>query len=276
MRATLISLGLIVSSLLGLAGCGSSGTGDPSGSEPVEITFESGAGDAPRFSPDGSQIAFIKSDLKGGNDLTVMTKSGDQPTTIAPSQGYPSGAAWSPDGKQIYFSSSGGISVVAASGGMPTLVADDFAASVPDVSPDGKTLVYTSNGSTSTLVDLANPTMPKTLDIVATTLRFSPDGKTLAFVDSEDKVKLMDVASSQVTDVVDAGTYLASLAWFSDGKRLAITSKEGIEIVTLGTTPSRSLVRDEFAATSLDLSPDGKTIAYIVNGSTSIYLLSGF
>lgn len=277
MRIPLISLGLVVSSLLGLAGCGSDTDAGPSGSDPVEITFTDGSGDAPRFSPDGTKIAFIKADAKGDNyDLTVMTSAGEQPTKVAAAGSYLAGPAWAPDGKQIYFTADAGLSLVAASGGAVTVVADAFAATQPDVSPDGKSIVYASNGSSAAIVDLADPKMPKTLSVVATTLRFSPDGKSLAFVDTDDKIKLMDVASGMVTDVIDAGTYLASLDWFADGKRLAITSDKGIEIVTLGATPARSLVRDEFAAKSLDLSPDGKTIAYAVNGQSSIFLLTGF
>jgi Tol biopolymer transport system component len=111
--------------------------------------------------------------------------------------------------------------------------------------------------------------------------RFSPDGATIAFVQSTQKadsseLAVMASAGEQRKTLALAGTYLASVDWFSDGKRLAITSDKGIEIVTLGSSPERALVQDEFAATSLDVSADGKTILYSVNGSTNIFVLSGF
>lgn len=267
---------LLFSSLLALTGCGSSDTpGGPTGKEPTEITFDKGA-DEPRFSPDGAMIAFVQENgTSGDTDLAVMDPAGDQRKVLAPAGDYLSGPAWSPDGKQIYFASSDGISMIPAAGGTATVVVMDFATLDPDVSADGKSLVYAVNGGDLRLVDLANPTMPKDLGTPGTSPRFSPDGKTVAFEDNE-KIKMLDLATSQVTEIVDGGTYLASVDWFSDGKRLGITSDKGIEIVTLGTTAERALVRDEFAAKNLDVSTDGKSMVYAVNGSKNLFVLTGF
>ncbi len=278
MRTSMFTLGLLFTSLLGLAGCSSSDSTGGSADAPLEITFTDSSAQEARFSPDGKTFAYVTTET-GNSDtsnLAVMTVAGEQRKTLAPADGYLAGPAWAPDGKQIYFGSSVGISVVAASGGTPTMAVDDIATLDPDVSPDGKRLVYATNGGTLQLVDLADPTMAKDLAVHGTSPRFSPDGKTIAF-ESEEKIQIMDLETFMVKDVsIDAGTYLASVAWFPDGKQLAITSDDGIEIVTLDSPPTRKLLREEFAAKDIDVSHDGKSIAYGINGSKNIFVLSGF
>jgi Tol biopolymer transport system component len=262
-----------------LMGCGSDSPSDPgdTGASPVEIDFTDGtAASEPRFSPDGAMIAYVQSTQMGdSDDLAVMDAAGDQRKTLAPAGTYLAAPAWTPDGKQIYFSSDSGISMVAAGGGTASVAVMDFATLDPDISPDGKSLVYGINGGNLRLVDLANPGSPKDLGASGTSPRFSPDGQSIAF-ESGETIKRMELGSGNVTDIVEAGTYLASLDWFPDGERLAITSDKGIEIVTLGASPGRTLVRDEFAATNLDVSADGKAIAYSINGSTNVFVLRGF
>jgi Tol biopolymer transport system component len=282
MRLFTITSTVLLSSCfaLSLAGCGSgdtsSGTtGGAAADAPTEITFADGSvGQKPRFSPDSAKIVCGKA-LGDTAVVAVMDPAGGQVKTIAESDNFLDGATWTPDGKQVYFASGAGISVVAAEGGTPTVAVNAFAALDPDVSPDGKSLVYGTNGGALQLVDLATPTMPKALGAMGTSPRFSPDGKSIAFESSE-HIKTMEIATGTVTDIVDAGTYLASVDWFADGKRLAITSDKGIEIVTLGATPTRAVVREEFAADNLDLSPDGKSIVYGVNGQKSLFVLKGF
>ena len=275
MRAPLLTVGLLFTSLLGLAGCGSSDTPGGTGDGPTEITFTGNSAGEARFSPDGATLAYVESTTNDASNLAVMTATGEQRKTLAPAGGYLAGPAWAPDGKQIYFGSNEGISLVAASGGTPSVAVMAFATLDPDVSPDGKSLVYGVNGGNLQLVDLADPTKPKDLGVKGTSPRFSPDGKSIAF-ESNEKIQRMDIATSAVTDVVDGGTYLASVDWFPDGKRLAITSDSGVEIVTLGSPPTRKLVQDDFAAKDVDVSPDGKKIVYGINGSQSLFVLTGF
>jgi Tol biopolymer transport system component len=275
---------LLLLPLLGLAGCGSSDppsddddNGGGSDNSPLEIAFAGGAaGEEARFSPSGDTIAFIQSSIMGDeSDLSVMDAAGNNRKILAPAGTYLAAPAWTPDGSQIYFSADGGISLVSAEGGAASMVVMDFAAMDPDVSPDGKSIVYSINGGSMKLVDLANPATPKDLGQSGTSPRFSPDGQSIAF-ESGEKINQMTLSTGEVTEILDAGTYLASVDWFPDGQRLAITSDKGIEIVTLGASPSRTLVRDEFAAKNVDLSADGKAILYGINGSTNIFLLEGF
>jgi Tol biopolymer transport system component len=283
MRFLTTTLGLLFTSVfaLSLAGCGSSDpTGGGGGSDiaPTEITLakEFLAG-KPRFSPDGKTIAYIQSSSTSLDkaDLAVMDSTGGARKTLSPANSYLAAPAWTPDAKQLYFSADAGINVVAAAGGAATMISNDFTATDPDVSPDGKSLVYAPNGGSMTILDLTDPTLKKDLGSSGTSPRFSPDGKSIAFAD-DDKIKTMDLASGTVTQVADGGSYLSSVAWFQSGKELAFTSDKGVETVTLGASPVRTMLHEEFAAESLDLSHDGKTIIYSVNGSGSLFVLTGF
>ena len=151
------------------------------------------------------------------------------------------------------------------------MVVKDFAATDPDVSPDGKSLVYAINGGTMKLVDLANPATPKDLGVNGTSPRFSPDGASLAFA-SRQKINVMDIASGKVSEVADGGTNLVSVDWFPDGNRLAITSDSGIEIITLGATPKHTLLQKDFAARSVDVSLDGKSLIYGIVGGKNLFV----
>jgi len=280
MRQSTSPASLLVGSLLLLAACGSPersrGNNNGSGSHFLEITINDGAqGGHPRFSPDSATIAFIRTPMGAPEEIARMSTVGGEQKSLAPAGTYLAAPAWAPDGKQLYFASDPGISAVSPDGGAATVVVDDFATMDPDVSPDGKSIVYGLNGSTMQLVDLANPTMPKDLGQSGTSPRFSPDGLSIAY-QSSDKIMIMTLATGAVTEVVDAGTYLATVDWFADGARLLITSDMGIEIVTLGATPTRALIRDEFASTDVDLSPDQKSLAYSINGSKNIFVMAGF
>jgi Tol biopolymer transport system component len=282
MLRSMLTFGLLLTSLLSLAGCGSpergSGDDDDGGGSKLSTLKFTGdlAGDEARFSPDGEKLAFIQIAIMGdAYDLGVMSPSGQDRTILAPAGSYLAAPAWSPDGTKIYFTSDNGISVVAADGGTALMAVDAFAAMDPDISPDGMAIVYGINGGSLKLASLVDPEAAQTdLMEFGTSPRFSPDGKSIAF-ESGDKIKIMTLGAGMATEVLDAGTYLASVDWFPDGKRIAITSDKGVEIVTLGESPDRKLVRDEFAAKNVDVSPDGESLTYGINGSNDIYVIKG-
>lgn len=109
-----------------------------SGSAPVLIaTGLTGDHRWPRWSPDGSGLAFVANDA-----LHVIPVLGGAPqlvTTLGDIGGQPS---WSPDGTRLACSDSGGISVVAVSGGSPRRVIHTLEAHSPTWSPDGRRIGY--------------------------------------------------------------------------------------------------------------------------------------
>ncbi|MGI9174186.1 MAG: DPP IV N-terminal domain-containing protein, partial [Rhodothermales bacterium] len=76
------------------------------GSDPVQLTFFEGSfASTPRWSPDGTQIAF---DSKGGEDegaadVYVMSTAGDQPRPLTTSEADDFAPSWSRDGQWVYF-----------------------------------------------------------------------------------------------------------------------------------------------------------------------------
>lgn len=270
-------------SFLALTACGPSVGGNPDITI-QEIRFDK-VSDEARFSPgDGNRTAFVQSTRRitdtdtGGKEtfnVMVMNNLGTGRTPLALSGSRLVGAAWSPDGTQIYFASDEGISVVPADGGLSSVVVNDHSTVDPDISWDGKQLTYSGGDGYLKLVDLFNPTLIKDLNTKGVSPRFSPDGKTIAFADDQ-KVKTIDVETFKVKVIVSAGTYLASVSWFPDGKRLAMTSDAGIEIVTLGPPADHDLLKEQFGAQNVDVSRDGRYIIYNVNGDTSMYVLSDF
>ncbi|MBS1151450.1 MAG: hypothetical protein H6Q89_3148, partial [Myxococcaceae bacterium] len=95
---------------------------------------------------------------------------------------------------------------------------------------------------------------------------------------SDEHFKLYKFSDQSVSELGLAGTYLASVCWFADGKRLAVTSQQGIELLTLSDTPvsRKSLYPDAFASTGCDVHPDGTKLLYRVNGQRGLRVLSGF
>ncbi len=236
-----------------------------------------------RWSPDGKKIAFhhSTSGSMGVDSIAVMDETGANLKLIADAGTYLASVAWAPDGTTVYFSGSGGIGKVPAAGGPVSAVKSAFAAMNIDVSKDGQRLSYSVNGSsTVTILELVDG--GQTFLGMGEGGRFSPDGTQLAYIarqnepdgGNDEHFKLYKFSDKSVSDLGVAGTYLASLCWFADGKRLAATSKNGLELLT---PPSgRQTIFEAFAVTGCDVHPDGTRILYRVNGQLGLRVLSGF
>ena len=63
---------------------------------------------APRFSPDGRWIAYLKPSTEGVSVLNVVPAAGGTPVQITSDPSWSDKPRWSPDGKRIYFISNHG------------------------------------------------------------------------------------------------------------------------------------------------------------------------
>ena len=257
------------------------GGGGGGGGGITEITLGVDGGQRlvnPRFSPDGTKIAFTQLGSQD-DELAVMNTDGSGHTVLGSNASYLTGFDWSEDGSELYFSGNSLYRMPAGGGASEQLLTGlgGFASYDPDLSPDGTRLVYAVNGSTLQLVDLTQtPPTVSPLPVRGNSPRFSPDGTAIVYADRETNfIRLVDADGGNVRDVVASDGFFASVDWFSDGERIVATTDEGLEIVTVATGARRRL-RSDGAVLSLDLSADDKRLVFTVNGQLPLYVMSGF
>ncbi|HYL77923.1 MAG TPA: DPP IV N-terminal domain-containing protein [Bryobacteraceae bacterium] len=124
----------------------------------TQLTHDATPDQAPRFSPDGKSIAFIRD----RRELRVIDTDSKQERLVASGSlgggfGPGSGAAWSPDGKWIAYASAAdralrNIYVVPTAGGAPRQISflANTSASGLQWSPNGKYLLYNTGQRTET------------------------------------------------------------------------------------------------------------------------------
>ena len=113
--------------------------------EPTDLGVN---GDAPRYSPDGTQIAYATSSA-----VEVMDADGENiRELITEDISYLSSVAWLPDGENLVITSQRGIELVEVDSAERSTLVDGFATMSVDVSPDGTDLVYAVNGQSNLTV----------------------------------------------------------------------------------------------------------------------------
>ncbi|MCE9611002.1 MAG: PDZ domain-containing protein [Chthoniobacter sp.] len=119
------------------------------GGAAVRLSSPRGAESFPRFSPDGTQLAF-SGNYDGNGDVYVMPVTGGEPRRITHHGASDRVLGWYPDGKALLFASqmlsfterASQLFKVSSAGGMPEKLPvpyGEFGA----ISPDGKLLAYT-------------------------------------------------------------------------------------------------------------------------------------
>jgi Tol biopolymer transport system component len=234
---------------------------------------------APRFSPDGQRLSFSYGPLGEDDSLAVVGLDGKNLQVLTAGCSTWCESAWHPTSGELFFTGEDGVRAVSATGGAARLVHDPFGSvSSVDVSPDGKTLLLDGFDIVLfTLADGSTREIPTQENVYG--LRYSPDGKKAVYQDfSTEAVRILDLETGTATTLIDTDNYLTSADWFPDGNRLAVLTDESLEILTLqqGAEPTRQVLRDGFALKDVDVSPDGKSIAYCINGQPSIFVLTGF
>ena len=160
----------------------------------------------PRWSPDGTQIAYVatptpKADDSGLSDIYVLDLAGRKSRKLVENPGPDGAPRWSPDGRTIaYLSRIDGkratgqqdLMMVPAEGGTPHAVNSDFLPQPGAVtwSPDGRTLWFTATvRTTSELFSVAaaggQPRQLSDTRGVMSPITLASDGRTVAFTRSD-------------------------------------------------------------------------------------------
>jgi Tol biopolymer transport system component len=187
----------------------------------------------PKWSPDGSKIAFLSSLQAPGSpsDLYTMNADGTGKRNLTPGEGDVSTFSWSPDGGKL--ASSGTVILIANADGTDSRsLTDGFA---PAWSPDGGRIAFRSGRGISIIN--ADGSGRKALtdpgnDQVDLGARWSPDGRVIAFTrdattsgdDPSSSLWLMNADGSNprtLTGILPG--QLGDVAWSHDGNKLVFS-----------------------------------------------------
>ena len=259
----------------------------------------------PRFSPDGSLIAFT-GNYDGNEDIYVMPAGGGLPRRLTHHPMPDRMLNWYPDGKLILYASpmaSGRLRFsqlyrISPEGGLPQILAVPYG-EYGAISPDGKTLAFVPNSedlrtwkryrggdvSRIWLFDLTTHASKRVGDDGASYSQPMWHGSTLYFLTDRDKNKrnniwAMDTASGKVRQVTSFEQYDVKFpsigpsdVVFENGGRLYLldlaTEKPRevkIEVVTDRSTIKPQLEKVADLVSWATISPSGKRVAFEARG----------
>jgi Tol biopolymer transport system component len=269
----------------------------PQGGTPRKVVE---LGRALRWSPDGSQIAFVRPGSSAGDSLFVARSDGGSPRQVVPVRGgmHLHWPAWSHDGRHIYFNYSSttmnrepaSIYRVAAAGGpIEPVVVTARRAIFPFPTPDGKGLLYAANPNSVDLAlwwrpfDGSEPTRLTTGVGEYGEPSMTSDGRTMVsslvrFQQALTSV-VMTGGTSSPHPITDGTTGDIDPTLSPDGKRLVFSSsRSGFQNLWTarpdGTMP-RALTSGDAFDERPAFSPDGQRLAFVSDrgGRRSIWTM---
>ena len=194
---------------------------------------------APEFSPDGSQVAFIRGTIAGVvNDVFAISATGGEAKRLTFDQCPTFGVTWTQDGREVVLSSRRGgqpsLWRVSASGGTPRPVAGAGSpAEQPSVARKGELLAYQQEMGKDdiariSLIDTEHAQGPPAVVISEKGSklrpRFSPDGSKIAFESDRlgsEEIWICDSAGGNCAQLTSLHGTAGTAAWSPDGRFLA-------------------------------------------------------
>jgi serine/threonine protein kinase/Tol biopolymer transport system component len=220
------------------------------GSERLQLTFRPMTATLPRWSPDGSQLAFYAGTAESSR-IYMVPAAGGAPRRATSGKAPEWDPTWSPDGRQLAFS------------GAP----------------------WRQSGAKQAILmlDLASgqvTQLPRSEGLYSP--RWSPDGRyILALSSDSNRMVLFDVAAQKWTDLVPHGNWFAWPTWLPDSKTVQYWEGEGdirrvriadgrIELVT---NVNKLHIAQSVNGEWLGATPDGAPLVLLDAGTHDIYAL---
>ncbi|MBI1930839.1 PD40 domain-containing protein [Candidatus Poribacteria bacterium] len=195
-----------------------------------------------------SWIAFESTRSKGFPQIFVMSEHGEQIQQITPQRS--TGPAWSPDGKYIICERDAREEVYLVridwqEPGKPEYILEATRGfeviSQPSLSRDGLKIAFfglkiESREMEFFITDFFGRRIQKVTRILGIGIvgpAWSPDGKTIAFVDpAQGDIFLVDAQTFQIRNITKSPRREIAVAWAPDGEKLAVSSDEGLLLMT--------------------------------------------
>ncbi|MGH9716583.1 MAG: LpqB family beta-propeller domain-containing protein [Candidatus Acidiferrales bacterium] len=203
-------------------------------------------GTQPRFSPDGTRIAFSARTSSGGpyGELAVADLNSGRTSQLTHDNALALSPAWSADGRYIYFASSRGGTIniwkISATGGKPEqITAGEGDDADLDVSADGKRIVFGTLRQKIGIARLDLQVKPGQDSVKALTSdparnqfgpAYSPDGAHLAFFSNlkgaeHEEIWVCDSDGANAAPLVQDARVNIFPAWSPDGRSILYDSE---------------------------------------------------
>ena len=240
---------------------------------PVRLIASSLSEGHPKFSPDGTKIAF-ESDRSGSPQVWICNADGSNPTQMTFFDGPVTGTPrWSPDGQQIVFDSrpegQSGIFTVGVTGGKPRrLTASPAQDTMPSWSWDGKRIYFDSTRSlTSEVWRVPGPGAPAPVEPIQVTRQGgagpveSPDGKFVYYARALSLWRI-PIEGGEETRVLDSLVSSFGFEVTAKGIYFIPRAEAVVRFLDFRSKTIRTVTNLEQPWGDLTVSPDGRTILF--------------